>query len=55
MFYKKRFLKNFLKFREDTSAWGFLIKFGVYAQNFIEKETMAQVFSCEFCESFNNK
>ena len=24
------------------------------ASNFIEKETLAQVFSCEFCEIFKN-
>ena len=34
-------------------AWGtFLIK--LQACNFIKKETLAQVFSCEFCEISNN-
>ena len=28
--------------------------FKVKACNFIKKETLAQVFSCEFCEIFKN-
>ena len=31
-----------------------LIKFQAEACNFIKKETLAQVFSCEFCEMFEN-
>ena len=27
---------------------------GLQASNFIKKETVAQVFSCEFCEIFKN-
>ena len=32
----------------------FKIKLQAQARNFIEKETLAQVFSCDFCESFKN-
>ena len=40
--------------QESTSARvSFLIKFQP-AYNFIEKETLAQLFSCEFCEIFKN-
>ena len=36
---------------QNTSArLSFLIKLQVEACNFIKKETLAQVFSCEFCE-----
>ena len=32
----------------------FLIKLHALACNFIKKETLTQVFSCEFCETFKN-
>ena len=32
----------------------FLIKLQVDTCNFIKKESLAQVFSCEFCEIFKN-
>ena len=32
----------------------FLIKFQAEACNFIKKEALAQVFSCEFCEISKN-
>ena len=32
----------------------FIIKLQVKACNFIKKETLAQVFSCEFCGIFKN-
>ena len=32
----------------------FLIKLQTSACNFIKRETLAQVFSCEFCESSKN-
>ena len=32
----------------------FLIKLLALGCNFIKKETLAQVFSCEFCEIFKN-
>ena len=31
----------------------FIIKLQAEACNFIKKETLAQVFSCEFCKIFN--
>ena len=40
LFYKKRVLEIFAKFTE--------------ACNFIKIETLAQVFSCEFCDIFKN-
>ena len=42
LFCKKDVLENFIKFT------------GKQACNFIEKETLTQVFSCEFCEIFKN-
>ena len=39
--------------RENTCAWvSFLLK--LMACNFIKKETLAQLFSCEFCELSRN-
>ena len=32
----------------------FLIKLHAEACNFVKRETLAQVFSCEFCEIFEN-
>ena len=32
----------------------FLIKLHASARNFIQKDTLAQVLSCEFCKSFKN-
>ena len=41
--------------RENTCARiSFLIKLQAEARNFIKKETLAQVFSCEFCEISKN-
>ena len=46
VFCKKGFLKNFENSQENTcTRVSFLIKL---------KETLAQVFSCEFCEIFKN-
>ena len=42
MFGKKGVLKNFTKFT------------GKHLCQIIKKETLAQVFSCEFCEIFKN-
>ena len=40
--------------RQNTFARAsFLIKLQTYC-NFIKKETLSQVFSCEFCEVFKN-
>ena len=41
--------------REYLLLTSFLHQHGVHhAWNFIKKETLAQVFSCEFCETFNS-
>ena len=41
--------------QENTCAKNsFLIKLQASASNFIKKETLAQVFYCEFCEIFRN-
>ena len=41
--------------QENTCARAsFLIKLQASGSNFIKKETLAQVFSCEFCEIFKN-
>ena len=48
---KKVFLKTLQNSQENTSARvSFLIKAG----NFIKKEALAQVFSCEICEISKN-
>ena len=52
---QKVFLEISQNSQENTCARvSFLIKLQVSACNFIEIETLAQVFSCEFCEIFNN-
>ena len=49
------FLKISQNSQESTHARvSFLIKLQPEACNFIKKETLAQVFSCEFCEIFKN-
>ena len=48
-FCKKGFLKEFAKFTAKQ-----LSQSQLYWINFIEKEALAQVFSCEFCESCKN-
>ena len=47
VFFKKGVLKNFPKFTGNTCARAF-------CQQLYLKETLAQVFSCEFCEIFRN-
>ena len=50
----KSVLKNFAKFTENnqkTFGLGYKVE---KAYNFIKKETLAQVFCCEFCEIFKN-
>ena len=48
---KKKFLEISQNSQENScTRVSFLIK----AYNFIKKETLAQVFSCEFCEIFKN-
>ena len=55
VFFKKGILKNFAKFTGNTcSRVFFLIKLHKVACNFIKKETLVQVFSREFYETFKN-
>ena len=55
VFYKKVFLKISQNSQESTSARvSFLIKLQAKGCNFIKKETLVQLFSCEFCEIFKN-
>ena len=52
---KKLFLKISQNSQENTCARvSFLIKLQAQACNFIIKETLAQVFFCEFCEISQN-
>ena len=52
---RKVFLKILQNSQENTCTRVlFLIKLQAEACNFIKKETLAQVFSCEFCEIFKN-
>ena len=46
VFCEKGVLRNFAKFKGNHLAGG--------ACNFIKKETLAQVFSCEYCEISKN-
>ena len=55
VFYKKAGLENFAKFTgKYLSKSLFLIKLQISACNFTKKETLSQVFSCEFCEISKN-
>ena len=54
---QKRCSQKFHKIyrKENTCARvSFLIKLQAQGRNFIKKETLAQVFSCEFCEISKN-
>ena len=52
---KKVFLEISQNLQENTGARvSFSIKLEASAFNFIKKETLAQVFSCEFCEISKN-
>ena len=52
VFCKKAVLRNFAKFTRKHLSWvSFLIKLHC---NFIKKETLTQVFSCEFCQISEN-
>ena len=52
---RKGALRNFAKFAGNTCVRvSFLIKFQALVGNFIKRETLAQVFSCEFCEISKN-
>ena len=49
------FLQNSQNLQENTCATvSFLIKLQASACNFFKKETLAQVFPCEFCEISKN-
>ena len=53
VFYEKGVLRNFAKFTgKHLAAPATLLKKRLC--NFIKKETLAQVFSCEFCEISKN-
>ena len=55
VFCKKGILRNFIKFTgKHLHQSLFLINCWPKAHNFIKKESLAQVFSCEFSEIFKN-
>ena len=55
MFCKNVVLKNLTKFKGKQLFQSFFFdKVVDAASNFIEKETLEQVFSCEFCEIFKS-
>ena len=55
MFCKKGVLKVSQNSRENTcSRVSFIMKLLPEACNFVKKQTLAQVFSCEFCDIFKN-
>ena len=47
---KKDFLGNFAKFTGKHLCQSLFFS----KKNFIKKETLAQIYSCEFCEIFEN-
>ena len=53
---RKGVLRNFGKFtgKYTCARVSFSIKLQASACNFIKKEALAQVFSCEFCKIFKN-
>ena len=53
---KKSVLKNFAKLTGEHLRQSFIFKKVVSLKpaNFVEKETLLQVFSCPFCEMFKN-
>ena len=50
---KKGVLRNFRKFTGKHQCQSVIFN-KVAGHNFIKKETLALVFSCEFCEIFKN-
>ena len=55
MFLKKDIFKNFAKFTKKHRCPSlFFDKVAGLAYNFVEKETLAQEFSSEFCKYFKN-
>ena len=51
---RKGVLRNFAKFTGNCARVSFFNRVEAEACNFIKQETLAQVFSCEFCEISNN-
>ena len=55
VFYEKNVLENFAKFTGKHLCQSLCFdKVGGLASNLNQKETLAQVFHCEFCEIFKN-
>ena len=54
MFCKKVVVKNFPKFLGKQLCQSLFFNKVAGACNFIKKETLAQLFSCEFCDIFKN-
>ena len=55
VFHKKVVVRNFAKFTgKNTCTNIFLINWRPETCNFVKRETLAQVFSCEFCEISKN-
>ena len=54
VFCKKDVLKNFAKSTGKHLCQSLFFKKVAGLSNFIKKETLAQVFSCKFCENFKN-
>ena len=52
MFCKKGILENLQE--NNCARFSFLIKLQAKVCNFIKKETLARVFSCDFCEISKN-
>ena len=50
---KKHVLKNSQN-SQETTCFFFLIKYEAWGLQFIKKETLRQVFSCEFSQIFKN-
>ena len=56
MFCKNGVLKNFAKFTEKHLCYSLFINkiAGLRPATLLKRETLAEVFSCEFCEIFKN-
>ena len=54
MFCKKGILRNFAKFTGKHLCQSVFFNKTAEASNFIQKETLAQLFSCEICEISKN-
>ena len=56
MFCKNGVLKNFAKFTEKHLCYSLFINkiAGLRPETLLKRETLAEVFACEFCEIFKN-